>query len=73
LRKRRKSISLYVDQDDETDFRTDEMRKENDRFLARLTLDHLGLANKALFLLGYLSTLYVAVEPEHSSASSLKQ
>lgn len=69
LPKRRKSVSLYVEQDDETKLKTDETRKESDRFLARLTLDHMSLANKARFLLGLISTLYVAVESQSSRSS----
>lgn len=32
---------------------------DSDVFLARLNLDHLGIANRVLLLLGYISALYV--------------
>jgi len=75
LPRRKKSISLYVDEADEIKLKTKSRRKsgkgktdDGDKFLARLTFDHLSLANKARLLVGLLSTLYVAVEP--SSAKS---
>ncbi|KAF3048519.1 hypothetical protein E8E11_005814 [Didymella keratinophila] len=67
----RKSISIYVEQNDETKLKTAETRTDSDRFLARLTLDHLSLINQARFAFGFISTLYVAVELQ-SSNSSLK-
>jgi DNA-dependent RNA polymerase auxiliary subunit epsilon len=71
LPRRRKSVSLYVEQDDETKVKTQKTRKGNDIFLARLTLDHLSLVNRAHIFLGLVSTLYVASGP-HSSRSSFK-
>jgi hypothetical protein len=58
-----------MEQDDQIKLMIDEPREDSDKFLARLTFDHLSLANKARFCLGLLSTLYVAVEPKSSRTS----
>jgi hypothetical protein len=61
LSKGKKEVSLFVDQQMETNFKTEEDRHESDDvFLATLSLDHLGLVNRALFVLGFLSILYVS-------------
>ena len=59
LSKKRKDVSLFVEQDGETIVRTEEERLSNDVFLARLNLDHLGFTNRARLRLGYLRTIYV--------------
>jgi hypothetical protein len=59
LPKRKKNVTLVVEEDDGMKLRIDEERKSNTVFLARLNLDHLGIGNRALFLLGKISTLYV--------------
>lgn len=75
LPRRKKSISLYVDKADEIKLKTSGRRKgghsdkdDGDQFLARLTFDHLSLANKARSLVGLLSTLHVAVESDSAKA-----
>ena len=62
LPKRRKDISLFVEQDKRMKLKTGEQRASNDVFLARLNLDQLGLTNRALLLFGFLSTLYVSTD-----------
>ncbi|EOA91908.1 hypothetical protein ACJQWK_03982 [Exserohilum turcicum] len=59
LPRKTKELSLFVGHDDETALRTENERKTDDVFLARLNLDHLGLSNRARLRLGYLKTLYV--------------
>ncbi|XPS69363.1 hypothetical protein M3J09_001638 [Ascochyta lentis] len=59
LKKGQKEISIYMGQDKQTRLKTEDI-EESDVFLARLNLDHIGLANRTLLLLGYLSTLYVS-------------
>lgn len=76
LPKRKKQVSLFVAQDKENKFKTEDESQENkDVFLARLNFDNLGLTNRTLFHLGCLSTLYVSsprsgVGSVHSSAAS---
>jgi hypothetical protein len=59
LSKKRKDVSLFVEQNGETILKTEDERLSNDVFLARLNLDHLGFTNRARLRLGYLRTLYV--------------
>jgi hypothetical protein len=54
-------VSLFVAKNDGKSMKTEDNREADDRFLARLSLDHLGLVNRILFFLGSLSTLYVSV------------
>jgi hypothetical protein len=68
LPKRKKNISLYVEEEDEKSIKIDENPSEDDRFLARLSLDRLGLVNRILFFLGSLSTLYVSVATRNGVA-----
>jgi hypothetical protein len=58
--KRKRNVSIFVQQSTTAMLRTEETRQEDDVFLARLSLDRLGLANRALFMFGCLSTLYVS-------------
>ncbi|KAF2849953.1 hypothetical protein T440DRAFT_555568 [Plenodomus tracheiphilus IPT5] len=63
LRTRGKNVSLVKNKNDDiVELKDGTERGENDVFLARLNLDHLGLTNRTLFLLGYISTLYVATD-----------
>jgi hypothetical protein len=59
LRKGQKKVSIYMGGGKKTRLKTEGI-EESDIFLARLNLDHLGLANRTLFLLGCISTLYVS-------------
>jgi hypothetical protein len=62
LPKGKKEVSLFVDQETETNFKTEEDRRNSDDvFLATLSLDHLGLVNRAFFMFGFLSTLYISM------------
>jgi hypothetical protein len=54
-------VSLFVAKNDGKSMKTEDNRDADDRFLARLSLDRLGLVNRILFFLGSLSTLYVSV------------
>jgi len=63
LPKGKKTVSLFVDQETETKLKTDEDKQDSNYvFLAKLSLDRLGLINRALSILGVLSlkTLYVS-------------
>ncbi|KAF2866967.1 hypothetical protein BDV95DRAFT_469719, partial [Massariosphaeria phaeospora] len=61
LPRRKKEVSLFVDQETETNLKTEGAdRQKNDVFLARLSLDHLSLMDRTFFILGLLSTLYVS-------------
>ncbi|KAF1851253.1 uncharacterized protein K460DRAFT_273478 [Cucurbitaria berberidis CBS 394.84] len=66
--KRRKSMSLFVGKNDSTSLKIEENRNADDRFLARLSLDHLGFMNRAIFWLGNLTTLYVSVASRTASS-----
>lgn len=69
LPKRKKEVSLFVDQETETNLKTEGAdRRGNDVFLARLSLDRLGLLDRTFFVLGLLSTLYVSA-PWNDDAS----
>jgi hypothetical protein len=59
-------VSLFVEKDNGIKLETDKTRSSDDRFLARLSFDHLGLMDRALFFLGYLSTLYISVASQAS-------
>ncbi|KAF1930024.1 uncharacterized protein M421DRAFT_419052 [Didymella exigua CBS 183.55] len=59
LRKGQKKVLIYMQQDKQNRLKTENFEK-NDVFLAKLSLDHLGLANRALLLFGCLTTLYVS-------------
>jgi hypothetical protein len=62
LPKGKKEVSLFVDQTTETNFKTEEDSRDNDDvFLATLSLDHLGLVNRAFLMFGFLSTLYISI------------
>ncbi|KAF3040508.1 hypothetical protein E8E12_007247 [Didymella heteroderae] len=65
--KHNKSVSLYIEHHDDTKLKTEADASESDRFLARLTLDHLSPMNRARLWFGLISTLYVAVGPQSSS------
>ncbi|KAL5377183.1 hypothetical protein DPSP01_009995 [Paraphaeosphaeria sporulosa] len=58
LTKRKNSISLYIGQSNGDKLRTD-ARSENDKFLARLSLDHMGFMNRLLLALGFITTLWL--------------
>ncbi|KAH4800474.1 hypothetical protein HBH69_198040 [Parastagonospora nodorum] len=61
LPKGKNQVSLFVDQETETNFKTEEeSRGSDDMFLATLSLDNLGVVNRAFFVFGFLSTLYVS-------------
>lgn len=59
LTKRKNSISLYIGQSNGDKLRTD-ARSDDDKFLARLSLDHMGFMNRLLLALGFITTLYVS-------------
>jgi hypothetical protein len=60
LPKGKKKVSLFVDGQTEK-LKTGKDRNEGeDVFLATLSLDHLGLVNRALLVFGYLSRVYVS-------------
>jgi hypothetical protein len=59
LKKNQKKVAIWMDQDKHTRLKT-EKTEEGDVFLAKLNLNHLGLANKALLFWGCLSTVYVS-------------
>jgi hypothetical protein len=64
--KGKKSISLFVETADGTKLQTDQTCSANAKFLVRLSLDHLGMVNRALHALGYLTTLYVSFASQAS-------
>ncbi|KAH9862483.1 hypothetical protein IAQ61_009900 [Plenodomus lingam] len=65
LPKRRKHVSLFVEENDDTKLKVGESEDEkgngnaDERLFATLSLDRLSLVNLVLFTWGRLSTLYV--------------
>ncbi|KAF2281460.1 uncharacterized protein EI97DRAFT_463786 [Westerdykella ornata] len=70
LPRRKRTVSLFIDQDDDGKLITEEESSPDDRFLGKLILDRLGLVNQALFLLGHLRTLYVAAATNYAASYS---
>ncbi|KAH3992115.1 hypothetical protein HBI24_223120 [Parastagonospora nodorum] len=72
LPKGKNQVSLFVDQETETNFKTEEeSRGSDDVFLATLSLDNLGVVNRAFFVFGFLSTLYVYTPWQNSNLKYL--
>ena len=69
LKKGQKKLAIYMGQDKHTRLKTEHIG-DSDIFLAKLNLNHLGIANRALLFLGCLSTVYVSA-PWNDVASQI--
>lgn len=69
LKKGQKKLAIYMEQDKQTRLKTEHIG-ESDVFLAKLNLNHLGIANRTLLFLGCLSTVYVSA-PWNDMASQI--